>query len=202
MIIPTKNYVTYTTLARMNIQTGHPVLLVGQRSCGKTVVMRKVISEMRKVCNMRVFSTAFSTRTNPLDFQHILESKLERRGRALLTGPNYKPAAIVIEDMHLPTVFDSPPHGFLYDYQSEYKMHEPYTRFDVSSLSPFRASTSSTSLNSSSSWSRCLTRRASRTASAISRWALRSVHSHSQAAGPRSQPLRPSQSGICGSFKY
>lgn len=132
MIIPTKNYVTYTTLARMNIQTGHPVLLVGQRSCGKTVVMRKVISEMRKVCNMRVFSTAFSTRTNPLDFQHILETKLERRGRALLTGPNYKPAAIVIEDMHLPTVFDSPPHGFLYDYQSEYKMHEPYTRFDVS----------------------------------------------------------------------
>ena len=132
MIIPTKNYVTYATLARMNIQTGHPVLLVGQRSCGKTVVMRKVISEMRKICNMRVFSTAFCTRTNPLDFQHILESKLERRGRALLTGPNYKPAAIVIEDMHLPTVFDSPPHGFLYDYQSTYKMNEPYTRFDVS----------------------------------------------------------------------
>ncbi len=133
LIIPTRNFVTYMSLMRMALQTGHPVLLVGQRSCGKSVVMRKVISEMRKVCNMRVFSSAFSTRTSTHDFQAVLETKLERRGRALLTGPNYKPAAIILEDMHLPTVFDHPPHGFLRDYQAQHMMNEPCIRFDVRS---------------------------------------------------------------------
>ena len=44
IIIPTKNFITTNLLLRYNLQTGHPVVIIGARGCGKSSVMTRTMA--------------------------------------------------------------------------------------------------------------------------------------------------------------
>jgi dynein heavy chain, axonemal len=100
VLIPTTETLSVSYMTRAMLRAGHPVLLVGPTGCGKSVLMRSVLSELDE--DVLVQQYAFSHYTTSESLQQKLEEKLERR-----IGRNFAPVGnrnmiFFIDDFNMP----------------------------------------------------------------------------------------------------
>ena len=103
IIIPTIESIRMSNLLRLLVKTRKHLLMVGPTGTGKTL---SIISELRASFSNQQYSyvtLCMSAQTTATQTQHIIESKLEKRGRKHQHGPAQgKKGIIFIDDLNMP----------------------------------------------------------------------------------------------------
>lgn len=84
------------------METKHPVMLVGNAGCGKTVLIGEKLSSLNE--NFAVANVPFNFYTSSEMFQKILEKPLEKKAGRNYGPPGNKTLIYFIDDMNMPEV--------------------------------------------------------------------------------------------------
>ena len=103
VIVPTIESLRMSNLLRILVKTRKHLLFVGPTGTGKTL---SIISELKANFSNQQYSfmtLCMSAQTSATQTQHIIESKLEKRGRKHQHGPaSGKKGVIFIDDFNMP----------------------------------------------------------------------------------------------------
>ena len=88
------------------INVDYPVLFTGNTGVGKTSIAKNMLMneqfQTRKGNTLNPLFINFSAQSNSPRTQEIIELRLEKRRKNLLTAPMNKQLAILIDDLNMP----------------------------------------------------------------------------------------------------
>lgn len=85
------------------IQKNHPVMLVGNAGCGKTVLFAEKLAQFSKD-TYSITNVPFNFYTNSMMLQNVLEKPLEKKAGRVYAPPGTKIMIYFIDDLNMPEV--------------------------------------------------------------------------------------------------
>ncbi|KAM9330540.1 dynein axonemal heavy chain 6 [Gastrophryne carolinensis] len=120
MLVPTTDTVRYGYLMEKLLAVKHSVLFTGTTGVGKSVVARGLLNRIQDEAGYVSVYINFSAQTSSAQTQEIIESKLEKKRKTILGGPNNKRIIIFVDDLNMPKLDrygSQPPIELLRQYQ-------------------------------------------------------------------------------------
>ncbi|OAF71836.1 Dynein heavy chain 12, axonemal [Intoshia linei] len=147
IMVPTIDTARYSFLMDLFIKYEIPMLFVGLTGTGKSIyVQKKLMDDLSRDKYMPMFIN-FSAQTSTDQFQMLLLSKLDKKGKGTYGPPVGKKAIIFVDDVNIPTptkYFSQPPvelyrqildQGYMYNTQDTSKINLKDVLF-VSAMNP------------------------------------------------------------------
>ncbi|KAF5218447.1 dynein heavy chain [Trypanosoma cruzi] len=104
ILVPTIDTVRYSTLAKLLIQYGKPLLFNGQTGVGKSVIMMDYLRRHKEEQQLSVIVFQFSAQTSSERTQELIESKLKHKRKNILGAPPGRKVVLFIDDLNMPAL--------------------------------------------------------------------------------------------------
>ena len=104
ILVPTVETVRHRYLLDTLVQNGRNVLLVGETGVGKSVVVNSFLFDKSSEGLAVSYVMGCSAQTKPSNLREVLESKLEKKRKALLGPPIGKKMFLFIDDINMPAL--------------------------------------------------------------------------------------------------
>ena len=105
ILVPTRDTVRFSYLAKTLIQVQRPVLFSGQTGVGKSVIMNDMLVRNKADLKLVVISFQFSAQSNSMRTQELIESKLKAKRKNLLgVSPPNDGVILFIDDLNMPAL--------------------------------------------------------------------------------------------------
>ncbi|CAM9600853.1 unnamed protein product, partial [Phaeothamnion confervicola] len=105
LLVPTADTVRTSFLLERLAGAGHHALFLGETGFGKSVIVQRSLDRMAAPGERFVTCTLnCSAQTQPENLQHVFESKLEKKRKALLGPPAGKSMLLFVDDLNMPAL--------------------------------------------------------------------------------------------------
>ncbi len=83
MLVPTIDTIKYSNVIELMIDIEKPVILTGESGVGKSVLVGKLLSDLKERKGVSTIFLNFSAQTKAKEVQLAIESKLIKKGKTL-----------------------------------------------------------------------------------------------------------------------
>lgn len=102
VLVPTVETLQRERVVASLLRRAHHVLVTGPTGTGKTVLLRRITSEVLPADRFASYGVGFSARTSANQAQDVVDSKLTRRRAGEFGPPVGKRAVLVLDDLNMP----------------------------------------------------------------------------------------------------
>ncbi|ODM98966.1 Dynein heavy chain 6, axonemal [Orchesella cincta] len=102
ILVPTVDTVRFGYLLELLLSVNRAVLFTGTTGTGKSAIAKYVLTTIAGPNNYLPIYMTFSAQTSSMRTQEMIEEKLEKRKKSLLSAPMGKKVVVMIDDLNMP----------------------------------------------------------------------------------------------------